>query len=375
MSDQQQTGCKVLEVQKFFRSGNTLEDLLKQYAIKYTFSEKNPTLVLLKYDMVESPFVEKIVRECRGIILDTRNWDIVCHPFHKFFNYGETYASMIDWRTARVQEKLDGSLANLYFFDGMWNISTSGMPDASSNVGDFNVKFNQLFWDTFKELGYTTEKLDRTCTYMFELMTPLNRVVVPHKTNGLTLIGARVTMTGEEIVVSELAYLGFKIVKEFPLKTIDDIVSTFDALNPLDQEGYVVLDKGFNRVKVKHPGYVRIHHIRDSVSMRSIMEIIQSGETPEFLTYYPEYTEIFDDASGRLSSLIDELQVVYDKVKDISVQKDFAIAIKELELSAPLFSLRSGKVRSFREFFKNYNTRNLIKLLGLRDEEVSNTDE
>ena len=360
-----------LEIQKFLRSGNTVEDLLKQYAIKYTYSEKNPALVLLKYDMIESPFAEKIVRECRGIILDSTNWDVVCHPFHKFFNYGEAYAALIDWSSARVQEKLDGSIIAMYFFNGVWNVASSGMPDASSRVGDFNTTFSKLFWDTFNELGYSTEKLDKLDTYLFELMTPLNRVVVPHSTNKLILLGARDLRTGLEYCVSNLGHLGFQIVKEFPIQNIVDVEASFDKMNPLDQEGYVIVDKNFNRVKVKHPGYVMIHHIRDSVNMRSIVTIVQSGETPEFLTYYPEYTTIFDDVSGKLEALIDELQESYDEVKDIVSQKDFAIAIQQNKLSGALFSLRSGKVDSIRQYFKSYNTRSLIKILALREDSIS----
>jgi tRNA splicing ligase len=52
-----------------------------------------------------------VVQECRGLILDeSANWRIVAFPYTKFFNYGEEHAASIDWSTACVQEKLDGSL-------------------------------------------------------------------------------------------------------------------------------------------------------------------------------------------------------------------------------------------------------------------------
>ena len=65
--------------------------------------------VLLKYDLLYSDFNLPIVKECRGIIL-TDAGRVVCCPFFKFFNYGESYADSIDWATARVQEKIDGSI-------------------------------------------------------------------------------------------------------------------------------------------------------------------------------------------------------------------------------------------------------------------------
>ena len=45
---------------------------------------------------------------------------------------GESSADAIDWSTARVMEKLDGSLATLYWYKGEWHVSSSGVPDASS---------------------------------------------------------------------------------------------------------------------------------------------------------------------------------------------------------------------------------------------------
>ena len=42
----------------------------------------------------------------------------------------------INWKTARVYEKIDGSLMTLYFYDNKWIISSSGKPDADGNGAD-----------------------------------------------------------------------------------------------------------------------------------------------------------------------------------------------------------------------------------------------
>ena len=55
------------------------------------------------------------VQEARGIILDTEYNQVVCWPFRKFANFGESYADEIDWSTARVEEKLDGSIVKLWY--------------------------------------------------------------------------------------------------------------------------------------------------------------------------------------------------------------------------------------------------------------------
>lgn len=53
-------------------------------------------------------------RECRGLVLDeAKDWAVVAMPYTRFFNYGERWASCIDWATAKVFEKMDGSLMTM----------------------------------------------------------------------------------------------------------------------------------------------------------------------------------------------------------------------------------------------------------------------
>ena len=63
---------------------------------------------MLKYSQIDSDFNLRIVRECRGLILDEDTLEVVCHPFDKFGNYGESYCPEIDWKSCYVTEKIDG---------------------------------------------------------------------------------------------------------------------------------------------------------------------------------------------------------------------------------------------------------------------------
>src|SRR5580704_18173365 len=103
-----------LEIQKFLRSSNSIEDLESKFAIAAKRHNTYPNLVLFKYNQIDSPFSEQIVRECRGLILDEANdWKIVNRSFDKFFNYGEGHAANIDWDSAKCLEKMDGSLIQM----------------------------------------------------------------------------------------------------------------------------------------------------------------------------------------------------------------------------------------------------------------------
>ena len=100
----------MLELQKYLQT-KTLEDLESELGIKHNRHNKYPNLVLFKYDQIKSPTYPPIVKECRGIILDENdNWKVVSYPFNRFYNYGQNEAEKdIDWSTAVVQEKADGS--------------------------------------------------------------------------------------------------------------------------------------------------------------------------------------------------------------------------------------------------------------------------
>jgi len=373
-------------LQEALRSGAvTLESLTKDLAIKVKRHGLYPNLVQLKYHQLDSPMGNELVQEARGIILDEAdNWKVIARPFDKFFNYGEGHAKPIDWASARVQEKLDGSLMIVYHYRDQWHVATSGTPDASGEVNGCGFTFAELFWRVWEEEGLNPPNENggwggwEHKTYMYELMTPYNRVVVHHKDNRIRLIGLRDRDTGEENPVggdgeydSINAQAGIaQEVKTFSLATIEDIEKTFEHIDPFDQEGYVVVDKHFNRVKVKSPAYVAIHHLRDGFGPKRILEIVRQNETTELLAHFPEWTKAFNEVKERYDALVQVLDYTYEKYKGCDTQKDFALAIQGVPMNGALFMLRAGKVGSVREYLAKINMNNLMDVLKIKDIEL-----
>lgn len=362
-----------LRVLDFLRSGGTYADLLAKYAIKHRRHTEHPNLVLLKYDQIASPFAEEIVRECRGIVVDEADdWRPVSFAFTKFFNHGEGHAAAIDWSTARVQEKLDGSLCVLYAYAGRWHVATTGTPDASGDVNGMGIVFRDLFWQTFDARDNELPPLDCGACFFFELTTPLNRVVVRHAEASVTLLGARDLRTHCELTARDAASLympGVATVEEHALQSFDDIAATFASLNPLDHEGYVVVDGHFNRVKVKHPGYVALHHAKGGLSRRAFVDIARSGETSEVIAAFPEFAPMLNETKGRFEALVAEVEADYAKHSAIEVQKDYAIAVRGLRCTAALFHVRAKKSPDVRAFFREARTDMVLDLLGYRTDE------
>lgn len=355
----------MMRLQLFLIDGGTLELLESQYNVATKRHGKYPNLVLFKYG-IDSPMGELLVQECRGVILDESDtWNVVARPFDKFFNHGEEHAAQIDWEQAVVQEKLDGSLCTLYHYKDEWHVATSGTPDASGEVNGFGISFATLFWQTYDEqFGRDTLcSLRKDRSYMFELTSPMNRIVVKHEKPKLTLLSVRATDSGLEWLPDIL-----NPVRAYSLSSLEDVIVTFQSMSPLEQEGYVIIGGrsargGFDRVKVKHPGYVALHQFKDSMSPRRLVEIAQQGEVSEVIAHFPEWAEKLTQVSARFNALAAKLEADYERIKHIPEQKAFALEALKTVNSAALFAVRKGQVPNVRKYLQQMESWRLMDLL------------
>lgn len=358
----------MLQIQQFLRNSGTPESLRETYAIKSNRHKRYPNLVLFKYDQIDSPMGERIVQEARGIILDEAdNWRVVGRGFDKFFNYGEGLAAQIDWTTARVQEKVDGSLIMLYEYNGEWQVATSGSPDASGVVGDEGFTFRELFLRVWGERPLPSLHMCLDYCFLFELCTEYNRIIVPHQESKIVYLATRDRVMGSYVLFSKFIFAVIPSVREFPLTSMDAIVKSFEHINGFDQEGYVVVDGQGNRIKVKHPQYVALHHVRDQLGPKWLVKVIVSGEVPEVLSVFPKYQEEFATMTARYEALVAEIESAFIETKHIENQKEFALAVKDKGYAAVLFALRSNKVSSVKQWLaQELHFPKVLRLLDVR---------
>lgn len=304
--------------------------------------------ILFKYSQLNANYCLPEVREARGIIFREDTKEIVCYPFEKFGNYGEAYCPEIDWSSAIVEQKVDGSLIKFWYDDNNWHVSTNGTIDAyKAEIGNCpEIKsFGDLVDLAIKSAGVTREdffkNLSADYTYMFELVSPYTKVVIPYENTELYFLGLRDCSTELECSVEdnhcnipsvEFIKNYFKIPKRYPLTTLEETVQAANNL-PWNKEGYVVCDKYFNRVKIKSPEYVKAHYVvtRGYVSDEKLAEVVQNNEIDEFLTYCPEYR-------ARLNRLIASRNLIYGlflrDLKDLEkmnlpTRKEFAELVNE----------------------------------------------
>lgn len=340
-----------MKVLDFIRENENWEELLerKPYCLKI---KRDDGYIMFSYNQLESDFYNPIVRECRGLIVDEATMKPVCVPFFKFGNYGEGYVPDIDWATARVQEKVDGSLMKVWHHNGRWRLSTNNTIDAFKcplGLVDFlkmdcpYETFGDLFYDAAVHSCLDLGVLDKSNTYMFELVSPYNKVVVNYEFAEIYHIGTRNNETLEEMVVD----IGVKKPKEYPLHTLDECVDAASKLT-FNEEGYVVVDGNWNRVKVKSPAYVAVHHLKgnDGINIKGVLDLIKNNELDEFITYFPEYKNAVEDIKGKVDAIISELTDGVDELsrKEYESQKEFALDVKNRQFSGFYFLWRKNGI-------------------------------
>lgn len=363
-------GVERLAVQQFLDT-HSLVDLVANFGVGAKRHPQFQNLVMLKYDQTGSPMGERIVQECRGIILDEAgDWSIVSRPYDKFFNVGEGHAPAIDWSTARVYEKLDGSLMTLYHYAGKWRVASSGMPDAGGPVASGSSRtFADLFWQTWGDEGYELPIGFEEFCFMFELCSPDNRIIVPHAHPSLTLHGVRNVITGHEVDPEHVAEnRGWRCVQSFPLTCEADCLAAAVELRPLECEGYVVRDASFRRVKIKSPRYVALAHLKDGFTDRRIIELVRANEGSEFLSYFPEFGQRYYEIRDRYHAMIASIDSAYMGIRPIESQKEFAAEALKTPWSAVMFAVRAGRFTSAEGFLKQATLYAVERMLGLGEQ-------
>lgn len=304
---------------------SSLEDVISKWALRVKdYGHK----VCLKYG-IDSPRGQAVTEECRGLVLRRSDWAVLSMPFRKFYNYGEGPAAEIDWASAVVEEKADGTMIHVswdYDLD-RWCAGTTGTAEGESEVpGDTRLNFAELFW---KVLGKSRAKyLMRGLTYVFELCTPFNTIVVQHEKSFVRLLAIRELRTLKELPtasVDEVAKL-MKVgrPKKYSFSSIEEIMQAADDL-PHSDEGYIVTDGQMNRIKVKSPAYVLAHHMQSGlVSAFDVVDIIQKGEVDEVVAYFPGKKDLFERFQNLIETKGAELDLV--KADFIKLAEDLFVA-------------------------------------------------
>ncbi|MFH9725291.1 RNA ligase [Streptomyces sp. NPDC017254] len=212
---------------------------------------------------------------CRGLVADDTTGRVVALPLPKFFNIGEhavgrPYAPPLPDEPFEVYDKVDGSLAVVFHYDGRWHVASKGSFTSA-----------QATWAQRRLDAADTTGLKPGVTYLAEILYPGNRIVVNYGERRDLVLLAAFDRDGTETPLAEAAAgwhpIG-SIVRTWPAMSVAELVALTES-NTLpgghratgtDAEGFVLRFASGLRAKAKLAEYVRLHKVLTGVTERDI---------------------------------------------------------------------------------------------------------
>jgi T4 RnlA family RNA ligase len=259
---------------------------------------EHPYHVLIKYSLTKEShdlFInpDSILRECRSIVIDLKNRELVLVPFRKFFNINEIEETSIhnvmeEMKSAKeieISNKLDGSMQQARYYHGEIIYAGSGtlFDENSHQLGVGKTMLN----DDYK----TFIKAFPDYTILFEFIHPSDAHVVKYNESGLFLIGMRNVITGDMLSYRKI----IELANQYNIKctsteniSIEKMLNLKDKYKSDEKEGWVIrIDKSY--YKFKCDDYVNIHGILSYVaSCNVIIKAIADDYFDDLLAKVPD---------------------------------------------------------------------------------------
>lgn len=336
----------------------------------------------LNYDSITAKPGDQLSGECRGMVVripdvyqDGEVVDevrVLARPMDRFYNYGDPAGADVDFndRELAILEKLDGTMCELYHDDVQWCVATRSVPDADLPIKKDHVvigdmTFAGLFWNALEHVlrdhgglagQMFIDRLDRDVTYVFELTSPYNRVIVAYPESRVTLLTARNRITGVEFIPSIVDLVDAP--RRYDAQSIESIVEFINDQDPTMLEGVVLVDSKHRRIKVKSFNWCFASKTKFELTAtrRNMLKLILGGH--------------LDDIAPNLDAeIIEALNVMKDKVVAYAVEldhdyaslrarvgdnrKDFALLVKaSVTWHSAMFALYTCKATSALEWIQ-----------------------
>ena len=217
-------------------------------------------------------------------------------------------------------------------------------------------------------------------TFIFEMFSEHNKVIVKPDRNTIVLHGARNIKTYEEMDPRDISKeYGWECVEFYPLSTPDQVIEASRKLDPSKKEGYVVRDQKFNRWKVKSPQYVALAHLNTNdskskliisfreltlylaVNERHMLQIVRNNEGTEFLAHFPLYKPLYNKVRSSYDAFVKTVQMAL--AGQIDTQQ------LDRRLSDLIKQMHKKEMDDVRAFVQDYELDLLLKLMNLQIDE------
>lgn len=194
---------------------------------------------------------------------------------------------------------------------------------------------------------------------MFELVSPEAQIVVNYPKTKIYHIGTRNNQTYKELDVD----IGIEKPKLYELDSLEKVIEASKNMSK-DEEGFVIVDKKYNRIKIKSPSYLMAHYLigNGNFTDKRIIDIIKNGEQNEILSYFPEFKENFDTINSKINIYIGNIYLLYAQLLEIKDKKNFVEYTKK--------NFDGNKFYFLTKLYDNPNVNIKLELLKLTSDKI-----
>ena len=257
-------------------------------------------LTILKYSKKhpECNLEDPLTMKCRGLVVETATRKIVSVPPEKSYRF-ECFSSYVhNWNDVIVEEFVDGTMINVFNYQGEWHISTRS--NIGANCRWYSSKnFNELFDEAKGTLDF--EQLNSSYCYTFVLRHPENRIVTNYESADLCLVQVREILEdryNDIPVVTVQEHLksqgvDVSIPERYSVSAPEEINTLLSSMD-FQKQGLVFKFNG-TRSKVRNTEYDRIKFLRGNNKnmLYNYIELRKKGMVNEYLEYFPEFKDEF----------------------------------------------------------------------------------
>ena len=159
------------------------------------------------------------------------------------------------------------------------------------------------------------------------------------------------------------------------MKDLDEVIKVAAALTK-DEEGFVVNDRFFHRMKVKSPEYLMAAHLNNNgaITRKKMLEIFLENKEDDFLAYCPQYKDEFEKLIVEFTSLWKEMReelhefFEHERHYKTMLRKDFAEITLKNKYKDYLFKWYDGKEDLVLNYLRKQRPDVLLKMMDELEE-------
>jgi len=271
-----------------------------------------------------------------NLIYRSSVWDaegnLISASFKKFFNWEEQpliNPKPFEISNCQLLEKIDGSTLIISNFKNNLITRTRGSIDVSNCENSHEVDF---FKNKYPKAFIVSENL----SYIYEWVSPLNRIILDYKEPELYLTAvinhSDYSMWSQSDLDKLSNEINVKRPKVYNFKSIEELISTTKEFKGI--EGICVYyNHGQNIRKLKSAHYLLLHHFKFNLTQENTLDLFLKYNCPKYNDFLKKISDETDwecaqfisslaskicDASREVNLIIDAMKKFADSVRPIS---------------------------------------------------------